>query len=75
MTDLTLKNLAAIRREPKELIVVTVNACGADPLVRCNHANTCDQQCGAKDPHRATDCEPCPFKTSARCISVTPVTA
>jgi hypothetical protein len=47
------------------------NAGMAEPLVRCNLANTCSEQCGGKDPHRASDCEPCPFRASAKCVPIT----
>ncbi len=36
--------------------------------VRCNKAETCEQECGAKNPHDNDSCEECPFDKTAHCI-------
>lgn len=38
--------------------------------VRCNKADICEQQCGAKEPHNSDFCEECPFDKTARCEPV-----
>lgn len=38
-------------------------------MVICNMRHVCkEKKCGARKPHKKTDCEPCPFNSLAKCI-------